>query len=452
MSSDVTGSVADFLADLRFNDLTSAAVRATKDVILDAVGVALAGSREEDAEIVTRLAREDGGTGESVVIGHDFRAPAAAAAFVNGVAVHALDFDSSFVRAGQPMAGLTPAALAAAEPYDANGADLITAYAAGYEVTGKLVRSMPANNEDLGWHSTGSTGSIGCAAAVANLWKLTSDQARMTLGIVTSMASGLVANFGTMSKPLHAGLAARNGVQAGRLAQHGFTGNAASLEEGSGFFHAFSHGQSLDLTPLSQLGAPFEVEQGVRYKPYPCGGLVHSAIDAVLALRHERPLDPARIKTVDVAVTRQTASRIVFRVPQTGIQGKFCLPYIMARAIIDGRLAVDTFADEAVRDDKVLELAARVTMAHDPSLETTVPGSRPAVVKVTFADGEVVEKRVDFARGGSQVPLGASELRAKFTSNACRVLSESATSDLMAMLDDLEHVTSIREIARILAG
>jgi 2-methylcitrate dehydratase PrpD len=452
MSNDVTGSVAEFLVGLRYDHLTTAAVRATKDVVLDAVGVALAGSREEDAEIVTTLAREDGGTGESVVIGHGFRAPAAAAAFVNGVAVHALDFDSSFVTAGQPMAGLTPAVLAAAEPCDASGADLITAYAAGYEVTGKLVRSMPANNEDLGWHSTGSTGSVGCAAAVANLWKLNSNQARMTLGIVTSMASGLVANFGTMSKPLHAGLAARNGVQASRLAQHGFTGNAASLEEGSGFFHAFSHGQSLDLSPLSQLGAPFEVEQGVRYKPYPCGGLVHSAIDAVLALRQEHPLDPARIKSVDVEVTRQTANRIVFRVPETGIQGKFCLPYIMARSIIDGQLTVDTFTDEAARDDKVLDLASRVTMAHDPSLETTVPGSRPAVVRITFANGEMVENRVDFARGGARVPLSASGLRAKFTSNARRVLSDSATSELMALLDDLEHVKSIRDVTRILAA
>jgi 2-methylcitrate dehydratase PrpD len=452
MPNDVTGSVANFLVGLRYDDLTPAAVQATKDVILDAMGVALAGSREEDAEIVTALAREDGGTGESMVIGHGFQAPATAAAFVNGVAVHALDFDSSFVTAGQPMAGLTPAVLAGAEPRDASGADIITAYAAGYQIAARLVRSLPTNNEDLGWHSTGSSGSVGCAAAVANLWKLDSNQVRMALGIVTSMASGLVANFGTMSKPLHAGLAARNGVHAARLAQHGFTGNAASLDEGSGFFHAFSHGQSLDLSPLSQLGAPFEVERGVRYKPYPCGGLVHSAIDAVLALREEHVLDPERIRQVDVAVTRQTASRIVFRVPETGIQGKFCLPYIAARAIIDGQLTVDTFTDEAVQDEQVLALASRVTMAHDPSLETTIPGSRPAVVRVMLEDGDVLEKRVDFARGGAQVPLSTADLRAKFTSNARRVLSDSATSELLSLLDELEHVSTVREITRIVGA
>ncbi len=450
--SDVTGQVAEFISGLRYEDLTPEAVSATKDVMLDAIGVALAGSREEDAEIVTDLAREDGGKDESVVIGHGFRLPAAAAAFVNGVAVHALDFDSSFVTAGQPMAGLTPAVLAAAEPRNATGAELIAAYATGYEVTAKVVRCMPANNEDLGWHSTGSTGSVGCAAAAANLLGLGAVRARLALGIVTSMASGLVANFGTMSKPLHSGLAARNGVMASRLAQRGFTGNAASLEPGAGFFHAFSHGQSLDLNPLGQMGAPFEVEQGVRYKPYPCGGLVHSAIDAMLALRGEHTLEPNRIKSIDVAVTRQTASRIVFRVPETGIQGKFCLPYIMARAVIDGQLAVDTFTDDAVRDAAVLALASRVTMAHDPSLETTVPGSRPAVVKITLTNGEVLEKRIDFARGGAQAPLSSSELRAKFTSNARRVLSESAAKDLLAMLDDLEKLSSVRELARILAG
>ena len=263
------------------------------------------------------------------------------------------------------------------------------------------------------WAGTvpGSTGSVGCAAAAANLLGLGAEQARLALGIVTSMASGLVANFGTMSKPLHSGLAARNGVLAGRLAQRGFTGNANSLEPGSGFFIAFSHGQSLDLNPLAQMGAPFEVEQGVRYKPYPCGGLVHSAIDAMLALREEHTLAPNRVKSIDVAVTRQTASRIVFRVPETGIQGKFCLPYLMARSVIDGYLTVDTFTDDAVRDPAVLALASRVTMAHDPSLETTVPGSRPAVVKITLTNGEILEKRVDFARGGAQAPLSSSELR-----------------------------------------
>src|SRR3954452_1322411 len=129
--SDVTGQVAEFISGLRYEDLTPEAVSATKDVMLDAIGVALAGSREEDAEIVTALAREDGGKEESVVIGHGFRLPAAAAAFVNGVAVHALDFDSSFVTAAQPMAGLPSAVLATAEPRNATGAELIAAYATG---------------------------------------------------------------------------------------------------------------------------------------------------------------------------------------------------------------------------------------------------------------------------------------------------------------------------------
>ncbi|HEX3246837.1 MAG TPA: MmgE/PrpD family protein [Chloroflexota bacterium] len=450
--TDSTGKVAEFVSGLSFSDLTPSAVRAAKDVMLDAIGVALAGSHEEDSKIVAGLARQDGGTGESTAIGHAFQAPAAVAAFVNGVAVHALDFDSSFVTAGQPMAGLTPAVLATAESCNASGAALITAYVTGYEVTAKIVRSMPANNEDLGWHSTGSSGSVGTAAAVANLLRLGREQTRATLGIVASMASGLVANFGTMSKPLHAGLAARNGVQAARLAQQGFTGNRSSLESGSGYFHAFSHGQDLDLSHLSQMGAPFEVEHGVRYKPYPCGGLVHSAIDAILALRQQHESIVDGVERIDVAVTRQTASRIIFRVPETGIQGKFCLPYIMARCVVDGHLAVDTFNDEAVRDPGVLALASRVTMAHDPSLETDVPGSRPAVVTIRMQNGTVLQKRVDFARGGAQVPLSPAELRGKFTSNARRVLSESSVSELLAMLDDLEHAESVRSITEILAG
>ncbi|MFN0072692.1 MAG: MmgE/PrpD family protein [Chloroflexota bacterium] len=452
MSTDFTRQVAEFIAEMDYAGLSPLAVSAAKDVVLDAIGVALAGSREEDAEIVAALAREDGGEPVSTVIGHGFRTSAAQAALVNGVAVHALDFDSSFVMMGQPMAGLVPAVLALAEPCEASGAQVLSAYATGYEVAARIARCMPDNVEELGWHSTATLGSFGCAAAAANLLGLNTVQTQTALGIVSSMASGLVSNFGTMSKPLHAGLAARNGVQAARLAQRGFSGNLSALEPAGGFFDAFAHGSSLDLSPLTQMGRPFEVERGVRFKPYPCGGLTHSAIDAILELRSEHRLTAEQIDRIDVSVTRHTAHRIVFQTPETGIQGKFCLPYIIARAVIDGALMPDSFTDNAVRDPEILTLASRVKMTSDPSLDGAVPGGRPAVVAVTLMNGQTLERRVDFARGGIQRPLSHTDLREKFTLCARRVLNESSAQRLLQNLDDLEHVDHVSNVTELIQG
>lgn len=452
MTVDHTRAAAEFVVGTQFESIPGPVVRAARDAILDGVGVALAGSREPAGRIAADLAREEDAREESAVFGHGFRTSSLMAAFANGVAVHALDYDSSFAIMGQPMAGLTPALFALAEPRRATGRQLLEAYIVGYEVTGKVARSMPRVAGEGEWHATGTLGTLGCVAAASRLLGLEVGQACMALGIATSMAGGVTSNFGTMSKPLHAGLAARNGVLAARLAQRGFSGNARTLESGGGFLAAFAPGVSHDLRPLEELGESWELDGGVRVKSYPCGGLTHSAVDAVLALRAEHDFTADQIERIDVHVTSYTANRIVYLIPQTGLQGKFSMPYILARTVLDGELTPETFSDEAIKEPTPLALAERVHMQADPALEHSASGGRPARVRINLTDGRTLAHQVDYPKGNPQAPLTDQELRAKFSTCARRALSATAAVEAMSMLDALETLADVSALCGLLIG
>ena len=447
-----TVQVAEFIVGTRYERLPTPAVAAAKSAILDSVGVALAGSREQPARIAAELARTESSSPEAAVFGHRFSASSSAAAFVNGTATHALDYDASFTIGGQPMAGLTAAVLALAEPLGASGPQVIEAYVTGYELAGKLAWCLASRGVDGTWHSTATVGSFGCTAAAARLLGLDVPQTCMALGITSSMASGLVANFGTMSKPLHAGLAARNGVLAAMLAQRGFSGNPGSLEERGGFLEAFGRGSAPTLAPLEQLGTTFEVERGVRFKAYPCGGLTHSAIDGVLALRAEHGFGPDSVERIDVQVTTFTAERIVFRIPKTELQAKFSMAYILARAVTDGAVRLETFGDEAIADPLVLALAERVNMTVDTSLEDERVRARPCVVSIALKDGRTFSRRVDYPKGSPESPFLLDDLREKFRTCSAPLLGEQGSIEMLHALENLDTVGDVQTLTGMLRG
>lgn len=449
---EYTRKIAEFVAELGYEKIPSRALAAAKEAILDSVGVALAGSQEPVARICAELAREERAKEEAAVFGHGFRSSSAMAAFVNGASGHALDYDASFAIMGQPTAGLVPAVFALSESVRASGRQLLEAYVVGFEVAAKLAWAMPSHSSEGGWHSTGTVGSLGCAAASARLLRLGVEETRMALGIASSMASGVVWNFATMSKPLHAGLAARNGVLAAKLAQRGLTANPSMLEGAGGFFQTFAGGRPYDLKPLEELGNGLEIERGVRFKAYPCGGLTHSAIDAVLALRGEHQITADAVKGIDVQVTAHTGSRIIYRIPETGLQGKFSMPYVVARAVLDGRLTPDTFTDEAIREPAALALAEKVHMEVDPELEDNGGGRRPCKVRIQLKDGRSLSRQVDYPRGTPEAPVSIEELKDKFTSCARRALREGALREAMDMLDNLETMEAVGSLSRLLMG
>ena len=404
------------------------------------------------ALVAAEIARLEQAKEETTVIGQGFKSSALNAALANGTAAHAMDFDHSFTLMGQPTSPIIPAAFALGEALGASGRQIIEAYGAGYEVTAKLVHSL-RNSEHEGWHAPSMVGVFGATAACAKLLGLNASKVEMALGMSASMAGGIVANFGTMTKPLHAGLSARNGVLAAKLAAGGYTANGKAIESGFGFYKVLHQNTSIDEKPIEELGQSYALlSDGIRIKPYPCGGLTHQAIDSILEFRAKNGLTPEMVERVDVDVVKHTFERIVFKVPQTSIQGKFCMPYLVARALIDGKVSLHAFTDAAVRDQNVLKLAERVQMNLDESLKKTDPGGRPCRVTVRLKDGKVLTREAQNSKGSREFPMSDAELRGKFTECAREALSAEAADRALAMIEGLEKVENVRSLTEILRG
>jgi 2-methylcitrate dehydratase PrpD len=449
---DVTQKIAKFVVDAKFENLPPKAIATAKVAVRDCLGVALAGSREEDAKICAAMVRQEEAKAETSVIGQGFKTSAIHAALANGTAAHAMDFDHSFTLMGQPTAPVIPATVALGEALGASGRGVIEAYAVGYEVTGKLVHSLRESAHD-GWHAPSNVGVFGATAACAKLLGLNASQVEMALGMAASMAGGIVANFGTMTKPLHVGLSARNGVVAAKLASGGYTANGKVFESGFGFYKVLHPGTPIDEKPIDELGKSYALlSDGLRIKPYPCGGLTHQVIDSMLEFRNKHGLTPDAVERVDVDVVKHTFERIVFKVPQTSIQGKFCMPYLVARALIDGKVSLHAFTEAAVREPNVLKFAERVEMHLDENLKKTDPGGRPCRVTVHLKNGQKLVREAQHAKGGPEIPMTEEELRGKFTECAREALSESAAAKALEMIEGLEKVGDVRSLTEILRG
>jgi 2-methylcitrate dehydratase PrpD len=440
--------IASFIAAARYDAIPARAVETAKTAIMDCLGVAAAGAHEEPARIAGALAREESGKAEASVFGQRFRASAVQAAFVNGVAAHAHDFDHSFVVGGQPTSPIIPAVLSLGEAVGASGRQIIEAYVTGFDLAARMIFSVQKAGAS-GWHANGTAGAFGATAAAARLLNLGEAQIAMALGITASMASGVSANFGTMTKPLHVGMAARNGVLAARLAQSGFTSSAQSLDGRNGYYESYFRGGAPDLAVFDDLGRAFALEKyGVRFKPYPCGGLTHTAIYAAIALRNERSIAFDSVDRVDVEVSAETAATIAFRSPKTGTEGKFSMQYLIARALRDGAITLDTFTDEAVRAREVLPMLERIDMKVDPKMESGTDGSRPAAVTIRLRNGETLSRREQFPKGSPQAPMTPTELVDKFRACARRLMTAAATERALDQLGKLETLGNIRTLTR----
>ncbi len=444
-SLDVAQRITEFVLHSTPRRMPAEALAQAKIGVIDSLGVALAGSLEESSLICADFARHEGGWPEASIIGRDFKVSTSQAAFANGAALHALDFDHSFLGLGQPTAPILPAVLAVAEARGVSGAELLAAYLTGFEVTGKLGASL-APGAGEGWHSPGTVGAVGASAGAAKILGLDATQLPMALGVICSMAGAVTANFGTMTKPLHVANAARDGVTAAKLASAGFTAGANAFQARNGFYSLFFGGNA-NVERIDELGKSYTIsDEGLRLKPYPCGGLTHAAIGATLAIRDAHNLTPDDIESVGVMVRRNIYNTIAFKAPRNETEGKFCMPYLIARTIIDGTITLDTFTDEAIRDPAVLALASKVEMRTDGTTE------RPSDVTIRMGNGETYHESVLLAKGGKQSPLSQAEIEAKFMDCAARAISESQSRELLAMLLDLDHLADVRELTKLLAA
>jgi len=424
-------------------DARAAAARA----VLDTVGVTLAGASEPAARIVARVATPDT-AGPCGVLGTRARGIAVAAALVNGTAAHALDFDDMcFVSLAHPSAPLVAAGLAAAELVDAPGRALLDAYIVGFEIEGRLGRTMNPRHYERGWHCTSTLGTIGAAAAASRLLGLNADATCHALAIAASEASGFKENFGSMVKPLHAGLAARNGVLAALLAQAGLSASADAIGGSQGFLAAMcSERDSAGFDEaVADLGARWEiVETGITVKLYPSCAATHPMLDVVLDLRREHQFTGEDVDAIDVGVDRITPTVLIHDHPTTGLQAKFSMPFCAAAAAVRGHVGIDTFDDQALRNPAIDAVRQRVTMAVDATVDPAAPPLTQARVRIRLRDGRVLERLASGARGYPERPASDEELGRKFLSCAMRVLPDPAAQQALATLRAIDAAPSVR--------
>jgi 2-methylcitrate dehydratase PrpD len=451
-----TKNVVDYIVSSRFDSIPGDALTVARGAILDCVGVALAGARQPAGSIPAEWARRSVSSGGATVWGQDFKTSAHDAALVNGTAAHALDYDDvTWGLIGHPSVSLVPSVLALGETTNASGRDVLHAYVVGFEVMAKLGRTtQPLHSLEGGWHATGTIGAFGATAACCKLLNLETEQTAHALGIVYSMTSGNVSNFGTMCKPLHAGLAARNALEASLWAQAGFTSLPHPFDGPRSFHEVYSRGLPADMRPLAELGRVYElVVRGVVIKPYPCGVALHPAIDAVHALKKEHAINPDDIASVEAGVTRYTFDKLCYLVPQTGLEAKFSMPYTIARAILDDSIGFDTFTDRLVQEEKAQALTRRISMyVHAGIEEAWTSGSRPVNVRLHFHDGRVLERQVDISKGNPEVAMTPAELAVKFEDCARLSLDAGSMKAATQAMRDIDNLAAIAELTRHLAG
>jgi 2-methylcitrate dehydratase PrpD len=419
----VTRQLAETLAATTVADLPAAVLEDARRAILDWLGSALAGAVEQPARLTQRVVRRLGASDEATVFGGG-RAAAAVAALANGVASHILELDD--IHKGSTIHGaapIIPAALAVAEREHADGASFIRAVALGYEAALRIGEAVNPSHYRF-WHPTGTAATFGAASAAGSLLNLTADEMVHALGNAGTQAAGLweFNTDGAMSKHLHPGKAAFNGVLSADLAQAGFTGATRILEGERGFFHAMSSAH--DPTRITDgLGSNWKISEN-GFKLHACCGHTHSAVDLAIAARLRQNWDADQVLSSVANVLVETYGpgyEIVKQSePRTPYQAKFSMAYCVAAGLLEGRVGLDQFSADRLGPAGVREgdLAAllqrtRVTVADD--LTNRYPASWPARLTLTLTDGSVVRSSSDYPKGNPENPVSTDHLEEKFT-------------------------------------
>ena len=438
--------VAGFGETAIAEDVRAAALRS----IIDGVGAALAGSRQPAGILIAAQAVGQAGVPESTLWGRSDRVSAQSAALANGTACHALDFDDvSRSMPGHPTTVVLPAVWAEAERRALSGRKLVDAYIIGVEVACKLGRLIGPTSYDAGWHNTSTVGVVGATAGVSFLAGLDLDATRNAIGIAVSRASGARVNFGSMTKPLHAGLAAQAAIQAVELAGRGFTASEASIEGPAGFLALFGDGSDRELLPL---GEPFDlVMPGFDLKLYPCCAATHAAIDS--ARECGRDINPVDIEQVDVEVPYNTPLLLIHHRPTEPLEAKFSLEYTTASALLDGTVDLNSFEQESVVRPEVQQLLRKVSYRTPPEWEAdsgtwTLSSAR---LTLRLRDGSRRFAETIYPTGTAERPLMQSDLERKFLDCAATAVGAAGAARALVGLKALEACDDIREIVGFFA-
>ncbi len=447
----LTQQYASFIAHAASITVPPEAAQRAITGFIDTIGTMIAGRDEPVVGLVRQWlgagSAAQGPANSSVLLGREM-ASSEVAAWINGAAAHALDFDDVAL-GGHPSTVLVPAILAEAQRLNSSGSDVVTAYLVGYEIWADLVAREKGSHHLKGWHPTAVFGVIGAAAACGYLNRDDAHTCQMGLAIAGSFASGLVANFGTMTKPFHAGMAASHGISAMRLARLGMTGTPDAMEHHAGFLKAISEHNDVDrMSPADSLGQTWKIlHAGLSIKRYPLCYATHRVIDGVLALRNQHQLKPDDVESVEAVIGVAQASMLRNHQPSTGLEAKFSLQFAVASALVEGAVGLNQLTDQVVAKDDVREQFSKLKISINEQNCPIEPAfSYADRVRLKLRNGSVLDTgEIRFAKGNAMNPLSIEELEGKFLDCASRAQGVDGKR-LFAQLANLSTLVSIQQL------
>ncbi len=455
-SHSLTAYVAGFINATGYADLPTDVVELGKKHILDGLGLALSGSVAKSGELLQRyLAPYRHASGVSV-IGSALTLPPRFAAFANGTAIHADDYDDTQLAVAKdrvygllthPTAPALPAALAIAERERRSGKDLLTAYHVGVEVECKIAEAIDPRHYQDGFHSTATCGTFGAAAAAASLSRLDAETIARALSLAGSQSAGLRENFGTMTKPFHAGRAAESGVLACELATLGWTAAPNILEAGRGFFHAAGGGYD-DAAIRDKLGNPWTfVSPGISIKPHPSGSLTHPGMTEMLELIRTHDLRPQQVRRVKVGTNKNMPNALIHHRPKTELNAKFSMEFCIAILLLERKAGLNEFTDAVVNRADVQALIEKIEFGVHPQAEAAGYDKMTTIIEIELNDGKKISGRADFGKGSPSMPLHYDEVAEKFLDCAAfaRWPADKARRvvEIVRRLDDVKDVSEV---------
>lgn len=459
-----TKRLAEHLAQLTYERLPAEVVKKAKRLILDYFGYATVAVGEPTAEILVRLAREQGGVEESTVMGYGLKTTCLHAALINGAMGHIREMDDTDAStSSHPGDSIIPAALAVAEREGARGKDFLTAVVAGYEAALRIGVAVMPSHYAKGWHTTGTFCTFGTAAAAGKLLGFDADQMENALGLAGVQVAGM---FGPrvfapsktritfMTKDFRPAKAAMNGVLAALLTQMGFTGNPGILEGDKGFCTLYA--DQYDLSRVTEdLGERYSI-MGVAHKPYSACRYIHGAIDATLELIDKHGITKQNVKNVTVTGYSYVALGMDNPDPQGFYGPRFSMQFQVALTIAEGRAGLKqnmldrNYGAEKLNDPQIRELMKKVKLNYDKSLDKEWPRHWTAIVEVEKTDGQTHRCRVDLPKGEPENDLSDEELQEKVRGLASQILKEDNVEKMIQTVYRLENVKSVRDMVRLL--